>query len=64
MKFSITEDIPPTYTELKHHGKERRVRRFGAVKHLRAGGQVIVLRKERYLFIKNEPKTTYLRDGG
>ena len=58
----INNNETPTYTTVKVNGKQRRVRRFGAVTFTDKNGRQKIIREAEYLFIKNEPKTIYTRD--
>lgn len=64
MKDVTTEfiDAPqPTYDTITAHGKKRRVRLFGQVRII-SDGRIKVWVGEEYLFIKNEPRTMYVRE--
>lgn len=51
----------PVYAKILDHGKKRRVRRFGQVRTIDASGGIGIVREAGFFFIKNEPKTIYMR---
>ena len=55
-RIEINDDIPETYITVKYKGKEREMRRFGAVTFTNKFGVVKGLRPAEYLYIYKDGK--------